>query len=364
MQGTSIDTADWAMIEAQLPRNWRRLARTQGLIHDDFPDYMGTKVTDISQPLRLAMYHVGTNTSLKTTTAIGAAANIVDISPPALHKWMRRLGPYVATLLTAMTKTDEAFSAKVWAGYEIHAIDASALTRPGADGTTARVHYALRLSDLHPVHLEVTDVKGGETYRRFTLGPNQLGMGDRGYANPPGIAHVCSGGGDVLVRHNRGSLPLFDVDGDLIDVAAKLAKLRKPRVVREWAAWVRAEGAEPIRGRLCAVRLPPDKAEEARVRLRKEQGSQLSKESLAAADFVVLFTTVPLTRLSTERIFELYSLRWQVELHIKRDKSIAGLDRLPNFRPDTIYTWICTKLLITQIARRIATPDVAFPPGV
>lgn len=107
------------------------------------------------------------------------------------------------------------------------------------------------------------------------------------------------------------------------------------------------EGTKPIRGRLCAVRLPPDKAEEARARLRKEQGNKVSKESLEAAAFVVLFTTVPVARLSTERIFELYSLRWQVELHIKRDKSIAGLDRLPNFRPDTIYTWICTKLLIT-----------------
>ena len=80
------------------------------------------------------------------------------------------------------------------------------------------------------------------------------------------------------------------------------------------------------------------------------------------ADFVVVFTTVPKERLSDEHILELYRLRWQVELHIKRDKSIAGLDQLPNYRPDTIYTWICAKMLLTQIARAIPTPDVAIPP--
>jgi len=59
---------------------------------------------------------------------------------------------------------------------------------------------------------------------------------------------------------------------------------------------------------------------------------------------------------------ELYRLRWQVELSIKRDKSIGGLDRLPNFRADTIRSWILAKLLLAQIARKIATANVAIPP--
>ncbi len=140
----------------------------------------------------------------------------------------------------------------------------------------------------------------------------------------------------MLVRYNRGSLPLYDAKGNPLDVPAKLARLRKPGRVREWAAYVHPADLDPIAGRLCAVRLPPDKAEEARRRLRKEHGGKVSKESLIAAGFVVVFTTAPQARLSKDRILELYGLRWQVELHIKRDKSIARLDKLPNFRPDTI----------------------------
>jgi hypothetical protein len=80
------------------------------------------------------------------------------------------------------------------------------------------------------------------------------------------------------------------------------------------------------------------------------------------AAFVVIFTTVPKDRLSLDQIIELYTLRWQVELKIKRDKSIAGLDRLPNFRDDTIRSWLLAKLLLTQIAHRVTTPRVDIPP--
>jgi hypothetical protein len=36
----------------------------------------------------------------------------------------------------------------------------------------------------------------------------------------------------VLVRYNRGSLPLYDVDGDPIAVRTKLERLKKPCVPR------------------------------------------------------------------------------------------------------------------------------------
>lgn len=360
---TSVLAGDWAMIEAQLPTRWRELAGEHGLIPRNLPPHMGTKIRDVSVPLRLVLFHVGTNTSLKTTVAMAYAANIVDISAVALHKWMRKLGRYLASLLVTKTNVHRTFAAEHWAGYDIIIVDASSVSRPGSEGTTARVHYALRLTTLRPVKIEVTDDKGGETFRRFEARPNELWMGDRGYANPPGIAAITACGADVLVRFNRGSLPLYDIHGDRIDVQRKLERIGKPGHIKEWAAWVHPAGdAAPIRGRLIAVRLPPDKAKEARQRLRREQGSDLTAESLAMAEFVVVFTTVPKERLSQERILELYGLRWQVELHIKRDKSIAGLDQLPNFRDDTIYSWICAKMLLAQIARTIPTTDVAIPP--
>jgi len=361
-----VIAGDWPMIEAQLPPNWRLLAEEHGVSAAGVPAQLGAKVTDVSVPLRMVLHHVATNTSLKTTAAMAAAAGLIDISAVALHKWMRKFAPFLTALLGALTKAADGFAAERWAGYEILIVDGSSVSRPASKGTTVRVHYALRLTDLQLVQIDVTSDKGGETFRRFAgmAKAGQLWMGDRGYANPPGITAIVSTGADVLVRYNRGSLPIYGIDGKLLDVRGKLARLTKPGVPREWAAWVQPQGHERIRGRLCAVRLPPDKAEEARARLKREQGNEVTAESLEMAEFVVLFTTVPPGRLWTEQVMELYGLRWQVELSIKRDKSIAGLDRLPNFREDTIRSWILAKLLLTQIARKIATPHVAIPPCV
>jgi hypothetical protein len=358
-------SGDWPMIEAQLPSNWRELATMHGVSVRKVPPHMGAKVTDVVIPLRMILHHVATNTSLKTTAAIAAAAGLVDISGVALHLWMRRFAPFLAAMLVALTDAAEHFSAACWAGLDILVVDATTVCRPGSKGTTARVHYAMRLSNLHPVQIDVTDTKGGETYRRFArmARRGQLWIGDRGYANPPGIAALKAKGADVLVRCNRGSLPLYDSAGVRLDVVDELAQLlTESGVPRAWDAWVHPARGERIRGRICAVRLPPDKVVEARARLRREQGGEVSAESLEMASFVAVFTTVSPSRLSTERVMELYALRWQVELCIKRDKSIAGLDLLPNFREDTIRSWILAKMLLTQIARKIATPDVAIPP--
>jgi hypothetical protein len=310
----------------------------------------------------MLLYRVATNSSLKVAAATAFAGQVADISSVAFHLWERKMGPFVADMVASLAETESRFAGERWAGYDIVIVDASVLCRPGASGTTARVHYALRLTSLQAVDLQVTDDKGGETFRRFHPEAGQLWIGDRGYANPPGIAFVKDCGAEVLVRYNRGSLPLYDVAGQRLDVRAKLTKLTKVGGAREWAAWVQPQGGERICGRLVAVRLPADKAEEARERLRREQGSAVTDESLAMAEFVVVFTTVPKEKLQAERVLELYRLRWQVELHIKRDKSIAGLDRLPNRRPDTVYTWICAKMLLVQIARKLTSPDNAIPP--
>jgi len=363
MDPTVSMAGDWKMIEAQLPPDWRQLAEEHGVVKP-VPPQLGAKLNDPALVLRLILHHVALGVSLKVTCAMAAAANLVRISAVSLHLRMRSSGAWLAAILCKMTQAGASFHASLWAGFEIVIADATVVTRPGAKGTTARVHYVLRLSDLALIQCEVTDEHGGETVRRFRVIPGQLWLLDRGYANPPGIATLHLAEAAVLVRYNFGSLPLYDAQGRPIDVRAKVRRLRKVGRARQWAAYVHPDKLDPIAGRLCAVRLPADKAAEARARVRKELGKDVTEEALEIADFVVVFTTVPKAIFTLEQIFELYRLRWQVELKIKRDKSIEGLDTLPNFRPDTIHAWLCAKLLAQQIAHRLTTPQVAFPPSV
>jgi hypothetical protein len=255
------------------------------------------------------------------------------------------------------------FSVLQWSGYSIVLADGSTITRPGAAGTTARVLYALELATMTLLQCLVTDEHGGESLRAFQVHPGQLWVADRGYCNPPDVAWVVDAGAAVLVRYNRGTLPLYDAQGRPFDVLEHVRALCEPEAMAEWRVWVHPHDHKSIRGRLCAVRLPQEQIEQARARLRREQGSKLSAESLEAAAWVMVFTTVPRWRMDCAKVLALYRVRWQMELEIKREKSLGGLDKLPNFLPDSIATWLQAKLLILQIARQIVSPTVAFPPS-
>jgi hypothetical protein len=369
---------DWEFFKAQLPVGWQQLAIDRGLIQPQ-PEQLGTKVTDIEQVLRPLLLRIGLGVSLQVATSTvaaarkklieeqgeeaAAAANLVDITPPALHFWERKLAGYLAELLSRMLDPLGLFSPERWAGYEVVLVDGTTATCPGGKGTSARVLYALRLSDLKILGCHATDKHGTESMRIFDVHPNQLYMGDRFYANPYDIAWVVDAGAEVLVRYKFHALPLYDANDNPFDVMKHVRKLRKPGQKAEWNAYVHPKDHKPIWGRLCAVRLSEEQTKKARERLRDEQGSEVSALSLEAAAWLIVFTNVPAERLSTAEVLELYGYRWQVELEIKREKSIGGLGKLPNFRDDTIATWLYGKLLIQQVARKIVSPSIAFPPS-
>ena len=254
------------------------------------------------------------------------------------------------------------FAPELWGGYDLMVADGTTVTRPEAKGTTARVLYALHLVDMTIPQQKVTDAHGSESLREFVVKPEQLWIANRGYSNPEDIAHVKDAGAEVLVRVNRGALPLYDVAGRLIDVMDLVRSLEQPWAMTEWTMWVQPADHEPIMGRLCAMRLPDKEAEQARQRLRREYGAEATPGMVEAASWVMEFVTAPPERIPLPKVFWLYRLRWQVEIQIHRDKSIGGIGKLPNFRADTIATWLSAKLLLQQIARKIVSPAVALPP--
>ena len=354
---------DWRLIEAQLPAGWRELGDEMGLLQER-PAHMGAKVRDLGVALRLVLHQAGTSASLRATTALAAATGVIALSAVSLHQWMKKIGPYLTVLLGRMVES-ASFSPEKWGGLDIIVGDATTVQRPASKGTTARVHYALRLADMTPRHIEVTDEHGGETARRFRAEPGEVWLLDRAYANPPGVASIHDRGAHIIVRYNRGTLPVYGKDAKRIDVMALLRETPKREDERQKRAFVLVDGRR-IAGRLCWVRLPVGKAEQACRRAAKESDGGCDDDTLLAAEFVIVFTTI-LTELTAKQVLELYRARWQVELEFKRTKSIRELDRLPNFLPETIHSWICAKLLLQLISVRIANasgplPD-AFPPG-
>jgi hypothetical protein len=368
---------EWETLKAQLPEDWREQAKTMGLISPQ-PSQLGAKVLDIEPVLRLTLERVGLELSLKTVTAMDRAAKAlyenrgapttspsapVDLSAPALHGWEKKLAPYLAMLLGRMVNASARFAPARWAGYSLVLVDGTTDTSPGAETLSARVVYAMRLAEMELVDVLVTNLHGYESIRHFEPTPGELWLGDRYYSNPEDLAWVVDHGADALVRLNRGALPLYNADGACFDLLRALRTLKRPEAQREWTVWVHPQKHDRIQGRLCAKRLSEQDAEKARQRLRREHGSAVTDTMLEVAAWFVVFTTAPRERLSLAQCLALYPLRWQIELEIKREKSIGGLDKLPNFRDDTIATWLYAKLLLQQIARKVVSPEVVLPPA-
>jgi hypothetical protein len=275
-----------------------------------------------------------------------------------LHQKMRRAQPFLAALVQAMTsEVQREASSERWAGYEMVCLDGTVVCGPAAEGTDARIHAVLRLHDLRVLDVRVTGAEEGETLRRFFWMAEQLVIVDRGYCNAAGIARVVAHGADVLVRLNRGALPLYDAAGNVVDPLDWCRSLVGRRVTERAVHIVHKVGRQrtEIPGRLVAVRLPDKEAEEARVRVRREHGRDTTPEQLEAAGYVMLFTTAPSQRLSATRCAAAYRLRWQVELQIKRWKSLCHFDLLPNYRDDTIRSWLTGKVLLGLLLDRIGS---------
>jgi len=354
--------SEWETVAKFLPANWEALAVEHHQIETKFGN---AKITTAAALLQLILVHVVADLPLRQTVTLVAEAGGPDVAPMRLHKKMCRAEPYLAALVAALSDPASRGAASAWGGYDVVLIDASAVCGPGAYGIDARVHTVLRVSDLSCVHVEVTGVEEGETLTRFRWAPEQLVVGDRGYANPRGVAAVRRDGGHLLVRLNRSALPLWHPDGTRVDVLATLRTLKNHRA-QDWrveARWTDEAGVvHVLPGRLCAFRLPAAEAAKARAWVLREQGAAASAETLEASQYVALFTTVPRSRLSAARAIELYRVRWQLELQFKRWKSLCGLDRMPNYRDDTIRSWLTAKLLAALLMDRMMAATAAPPP--
>lgn len=337
---------DWSVLCRFLPDRWQEAAKETGALR------RARGIADAEVLLRVLLVHLADGCSLKETAVRVGQAGWCTVSPVALFKRLRAAEEWLRWMAQRLWRDDSGPLARV--SYRVRAVDATTVQEPGSTGTDWRVHYAINLVNLQCDHYELTDVKGGETFRRIPIRPGDLMMGDRAYGTPPGVAHVVKEGGVVLSRISLHNMPLFTESGKKIPVLSRLRTVRVGQV-REWAAWVRT-GGEVIAGRLVAVKRGRQaiKAAEARVLRRANRKQQsVSAETLAAAAYVFVWTCVPATIMDAAEIMEAYRLRWQIELAFKRMKSIMGLGHLPKWSDASTRAWIHGKLFVALLIERL-----------
>ncbi|MEE9366831.1 MAG: hypothetical protein V3W44_09110, partial [Dehalococcoidales bacterium] len=178
----------------------------------------GAKLKTSEQFMRMLLLHVGCDLALRQTAAVLKKAEILDISPMRIHKNLAKAPEALAELVSMMVSAPNQDGER-WGGYDVTLVDGSVVVSPGPTSPGGRLHIRQRLSTLEIVESRISATyEMGETLRNFRFSPEELVIGDRAYSTPVGIVNVVGQGADVLVRVNRGSLPLYDSTHSKIDI--------------------------------------------------------------------------------------------------------------------------------------------------
>lgn len=334
---------DWELVQELLPAGWQDKARELGALR------RGRGIADAATLLRVMLIHLAQGCGLRETAVRAREGGLASVSDVAVLKRLKGCGQWFKWMADGLRQKwlpEFPATAATWQGRRVRLVDGTMVSEPGNTGSQWRLHYAIGVPALNCDEVIITSPREGETLKRFTVARGDILIGDRGYAHPGGIASVVGRGGDVIIRTNLVTLPLCDAAGRRLDPLPYLRRLRLGQC-GQWPASVRAD-KRLIAGRLCAVKKSVAAAQRARQRVLRESqrgGHQVRPETLEAAEYVFVFTTLD-AAVPAPAVLELYRGRWQIELAFKRLKSLVQLGHLKKHDALAACAWLQGKLLV------------------
>src|SRR5215813_13007834 len=309
------------------------------------------KVRTPEQLLRMVLLYCGLDKPLREVAGTFTVL-YESITDQAVAERLRACGPWVQAMLRRMLPLSAVDTLPP--GRRFVVIDASSIQAPGATGTDHRLHIAMDLLSLQFLEVWVSDVHTGETLQHFTFAPGDVAVADRGYAQCQGMQAAVAQGADLIVRLNPFSVVLSDAAGVPLELCVTL-KRQKTETLRTLAVTLCAAGGQhEVRGWVHAYRLNAEQANRARHKCRQghKKGTP-SAASLFLAGWVLVFTTLAPAVLAAQTILALYRCRWQVEIAIKRWKSVLDVDALRAKATSPLAEgWLHGKLLYALMLER------------
>jgi DDE family transposase len=345
MTHESLVNRDWAGVVARLggaetlnvtARETKAFVRPRGI----------SNAVDL---LRLILAHCLGEKGLRSTAAWATSVGLVDISSVALLYRLRQCGDWLALLVGQALG---AAAPKASQGRLIRIIDATTVPKKGRDARKKnevwRIHSAFDLPHERFGHFELTDQQEGETLDRIPTVAGEIRLADRAYLQPERMARLINAGADFIIRAGWKSARWLDCKGRVLNLVAELRKAAERGVI-DCPIWIKPKRDAPLALRLVAIKKPPQAAAEARRKAHRSAqkgGHQLSKQTLQAADWVILVTSLAPDDFTTDDVLALYRLRWRIELGFKRLKSLIGLKGPPGTDERSARPHILAHLLI------------------
>lgn len=359
----SLLTDQFATLLSRLPAglDLDRLAEEHGALK------RRRQLVDGAALLRLTLAHGPLGLSLRETAAWAGLIGLARISNPGVKYRLDHAGDFLAALVERMLAARAGTSTLCWKGRILRLADGTSLSEPGSTGTDWRVHGVFDLARGSFSELQLTDAQGAESLTRGPPIPGEVRIADRYFGQAAAMARYLAmgdGKADFIVRLRWNALALRQPDGRPFDLIATLAGLPAEQTPQELQVAAVLGGALlPLR--LIMLRKPPAVAEAARQALKRNASRKqkvLMPQTLIAAEFVLMATSLPADDYPAEDVLAAYRLRWQIELAFKRLKSLIRIDRLPTTTPTGGRTWLYAHLVMALLVDEASQDFLEFFP--
>lgn len=311
------------------------------------------KIKSPLQLLRLVFLYCALDQSLREVAATHTVLYELAITDQAVKNRLLACGPWVKAMLAQLLSIP---TEHLQTGRRLLVTDGSTLQGLASKGVDWRLHVTIDLFQLDFVHFEITDSKAGEHLHRAAAQKDDIVMADRGYFRTKQLMELSAEGVDLIVRMSPQLVVLKTPSLEKFDLTAEL-KAQTHRKIQTFEVFVGEKSSENgVKGWVHARRIPKAMANEQRRKLRKRRqksGRTPKEESLYLCGWLLVFTTLPPDLWPSKMIFELYGCRWQVELSIKKLKSILDLSQLRHKKGSALgELWLFGKLLYSLILLR------------
>lgn len=325
-RNTSTDISFEALLQ-ELPENIEQIAQETKAFQ------RSRQVRNPSELMRLVLMYCGLGDSFRSCSSYFALVYGRQISDTAIRNRLIASKKFVQQILKETIRSMIPPPTFPHSTFErIRIIDGTYLKAVAAKGITYRGHISLDLGSAQVDELMLTDNKTGESLKYFQVQPGDLLIGDRAYFHHSGISHVVRCGGHVLVRYNRKTIRTMTWDSKALNVLQKIKETQKNGTGTFKIKLTGADGQKGVKGYIHFNKLPKEKADEQKEKYLKEARHKRrdpNPEELELREWLIVFSSALCSQLPRGICLELYRLRWQVEMAIKRFKSVLEVGKLP-----------------------------------
>lgn len=205
--------------------------------------------------------------------------------------------------------------------------DGSPISAPAAKGTDYRWHLSYDPRAQAIDQLQLSDGHSSESLTRFDFTDGDLILADRHYAKATALVTTRKRGAHLVVRCTPSYLSLWTRQFQPFDLLAALRCCGHQQQLSFSLAVHDRQSGDWLPVWVHAHHLNEQQINRARRRVKRkaERNSHAPRaQTLFLSEWVLVLTTVPPEELSGAVMLQLYLVRWQIELLIKRYKSLLG----------------------------------------